>query len=98
MTTAIDNARKALDAYDEAVRAPDDDPGYYRRVDAAIDCLGPLRDLLAVLRVEYAAEDYRYRDGLPMGEELVTNQEERGRYYGTRPVISRIVTDWERVS
>lgn len=57
-----------------------------------------LKTLLNVLRVEYAAEDYRYRDGLPMGEELVTNQEERERYYGTRPVMSRIVTDWERVS
>lgn len=42
----IADARKALARYDAACAEPDDDPGYFRRTDAAFDLVEPFRALI----------------------------------------------------
>jgi len=49
----ITDAMAALARYDAACAEPDDDPGYHKRIDAALDCIEPFRAALtAALEAE----------------------------------------------
>ena len=54
-------ARAALAQYDAAVAEPDDDPGYHKRVDAALDCIEPLRALIEPPATEETVEQITQR-------------------------------------
>lgn len=64
-------ARKVLEKYDAAIAGPDDDPGYHKRMDAALDCIEPFRALIEPAAVDESVEeiaagiqDRVYRDWL----------------------------------
>lgn len=67
MTTATPSsdryaeAREALARYDAACAEPDDDPGYHKRMDAALDCLEPLRALIGPPATEETVEQIAER-------------------------------------
>ena len=77
MTTATSasdryaEARAALAQYDAAIAEPDDDPGYHKRVDAALDCIEPLRAIIEPPTVSSPASPTSHR---PKGTTEMANR------------------------
>lgn len=102
MTNAIDNARKALDEYDETAAT-------YR--DGMIDSMAAaLRDLLGSLEYEYAIHSSKGEHLYPVDEQdrpMTTTLEEAKQALGNLDpdywdaddvIVKRVFGEWERVS